>query len=314
LRALDDWTRVYSYSEGDHKSMHVLATGEGCKAEDEILFYRVDLKQPLPVKPGPRPAVEIAGGAVMSYEECASWLVELSYRLTANLEQSKGSVQLMRPRALKQKQTRVGWVGPEAINGLRMQLRLNALGQVFGAEIVSVAPRSFKHVASRLAAALPLDTVVICSGFATYIGVDAVPSSVRRDLIHLCDSKSPAHLEANFVTWLEIAHAEIEKDQQNPSADDDEKLLGIMLKGMLSHSKIGQFNHCQKATVLTGVRARHLNVATAERILNAHSELFQDSESRELFLWKDHHDGTQYFLNPRRIEDIKAMVEVRTNR
>ena len=78
---------------------------------------------------------------------------------------------------------------------------------------------------------------------------------------------------------------------------------------MLSHSKIGQFKHCQKATVLTGVRARHLNVAAAGRILDENSEVFRDTKSSSaLFLWKEHNDGRQYFLNPQEVEKIKALA------
>jgi hypothetical protein len=251
----------------------------------------------------------------MTHEECGRWLVELSYKLAVNSDQSRGSVRLMRPRPLKPKPIRVGWVGPETIGGLQLPLRLNAIGQVFGAEIVHVAPRSFAHVANRLAKASPLDAVVICSGFTSYIGVDAVPNSVRRDLIHSCDSKGLGDLEKQVVTWIGVAGAEIEKDQKNQSVDGNKELLGIMLKGMLSHSKIGQFSHCQKITVLTGVRARHLNVATAERILDDNSEVFQDTKpSDALFLWKDHHDGRQYFLNPQRVESARAIVAVPTSK
>ena len=78
---------------------------------------------------------------------------------------------------------------------------------------------------------------------------------------------------------------------------------------MLSHSKIGQFKHCQKATVLRRVRARHLNVAVAERVLEENSEAFQDTKSSNaLFLWKEHNDGRQYFLNPQEVEKVKVMV------
>jgi hypothetical protein len=314
LSALPAWSRVYSYPDGDSKSMHVLATTNGLDEDAEILFYRLDLRQPSRIKPGPRPAVEIVGGAIMTFEECGKWLVELSYGLLTNSDQFKGSVRLMRPRPLKPKPIRVGWVGPETLNGFQMALRLNAIGQVFGAEVVHVAPRSFVHVANRLAKVLPLDAVVICSGFTSYISSDAVPASVRRDLIHLCDSTWLRDLEEQIVTWVSVARTEIEKDQKNQSTDENQELLKIMLRGMWSHSKIGQFSHCQKTTVLTGVRARHLNVSTAERILEENSDVFQDTKAcTSLLLYKDHHDGRQYFLNPQQVETIKKLLAIATS-
>jgi toxin HigB-1 len=88
-----------------------------------------------------------------------------------------------------------------------------------------------------------------------------------------------------------------------------EHLLAIMLSGMLSHSKIGQFNHCQKATVLAGVRARHLNTSSAEGVLEKNSEAFQNTRKcSALFLFKEHNDGRQYFLNPHRVKEIKTLV------
>ncbi len=93
--------------------IQVLAVSEGCDTDPEVRFLRVDLKQQLRVKPGPRTAVQIVGGAVMSYEELRSWLVELSYKLAVLLDQPKSPVILQRPRPVKLKAIRVGWVGPE---------------------------------------------------------------------------------------------------------------------------------------------------------------------------------------------------------
>jgi proteic killer suppression protein len=88
-----------------------------------------------------------------------------------------------------------------------------------------------------------------------------------------------------------------------------ENLLAIMLRGMLSHKKIGKVNHCQKATVLAPVRARRLNASIAEGILEKNSEAFQDTRKcSALLLFKEHNDGRQYFLNPHRVEEIKALV------
>ncbi|MGB6945813.1 MAG: hypothetical protein WBE37_25670 [Bryobacteraceae bacterium] len=194
-----------------------------------------------------------------------------------------------------------------------MQPKLNAIGEVFGADIVQVGPRSYVHVAGKLAQMSPLDAAVICSGFASYIGIDAVPDSVSRELVHLCDSRVLGDLERATVALVEIAVAEVEGRQHRQSEGTAKEarraLLRVMLRGMLSHSKIGQFSHCQKETVLKGVRARHLSVAVAELILDKNSEVFQDTKSNDtLFLWKDHHDGRQYFLNPKQVERVREIV------
>jgi len=190
-----------------------------------------------------------------------------------------------------------------------MPMRLRAIGQVYGAEILHVPPRSYRDVTARIAGASPLDAAIICSHFAPYITVDAVPKNVGRERVHLCGSTSRSEMEQQVRGWIEVVTAEVETERHDQAADEDQMLLNIVLRGMLSHSKIGQFKHCQKATVLKGVRARHLNVANAERILNENSELFQDTKSSTaLFLWKEHNDGAQYFLNPQKVEEAKAMV------
>lgn len=315
LTALDGWTRVYRYPDGEHESIHIVATADNRNPDEEIFLYRIDLRQPPRPRPGPRPAVEIVGGGVMTYDQCAGWLVELSCKLAANPNQTQRLVILSRPRLLKPKQIRVAWVGPEIADSVVMPLRLRAIGQVCGAEIVHVSPRSYRDVAARLAGALPLEAVVICSRFAPYITIDAVPNRVRRDLIHFCSSTNRSELERQVREWIEVTIAEVENEQRDQPADHNQMLLNIMLRGMLSHAKIGQFNHCQKATVLTGVRARHLNVVVAERALDENSELFQDTKSSNaLFLWKEHNDGRQYFLNPQRVEQVKAMVAERVSK
>ena len=135
-----------------------------------------------------------------------------------------------------------------------------------------------------------------------------MPEHIGSHLIHVCESSDIQGLEEQIRTWIHIIQQSIANEAECPE-DEDEVLLKIMLRGMLSHSKIGPFNHCQKTTLLTGVRARHLNVAFAEDIVDRNTEQFQDSsESDALFLFKDHNDGRQYFLNPKRIGDIKRML------
>jgi hypothetical protein len=191
-----------------------------------------------------------------------------------------------------------------------MPSRLKAIGQVYGAEITHIAPRSFRDVKAKLAGTSALNSVIICSQFAPHINIEAaVPNAIPREMIHSCASFSREDLEEQVCSWVEIAVSTIENEAKGQADDENKRLLQVMLRGMLSHSKIGQFSHCQKATVLTGVRARHLNAAVAERILSENSESFQDTRSSSaLFLWKEHNDGRQYFLNPQEVERAKLLV------
>ena len=308
LTALVGWTRVYRYPEDEHHAIHVLASADSL--DDEILFYRIDLRQPPPKsRRAPRAAVEIAGGAVMTYEQCARWLVELSFKLAGMPDRASRSNTISRPRPMNPKPIRMAWIGPEILDGVAMTQRLRAIGAVYGIRIVQIAPRSYRDVTARLRESLPLDAAIICSHFAPYIGIDAIPDAIRREMVHVCGSRTCDDLESQVRAWAELAAQDIGSDSRDASADENQTLLNIMLRGMLSHSKIGQFNHCPKATVLSGVRARRLNVALAEGMLDRNSEIFQDTKSSEaLFLWKEHHDGRQYFLNPQRVPAVRALA------
>lgn len=177
-------------------------------------------------------------------------------------------------------------------------------------QLVQIAPKSFSHVQAQLKLASPVHTVIICSYFAPYVNTGAVPDGVPINLIHECNSANRADLEQQIVTWLDVVIPEIRTAQlATVPAKEDELLLGVILQGMLSHSKIGLNNHCQKETVLNRIRARHLNAAAGERILDENSEKYESTkESACLFLWKDHNDGKQYFLNPKTVPDVKTIV------
>ena len=312
LLAVVGWTRVFRYPVEDGEAIHVLAPAQ--MEDEELHFYRIDLRQPPASRRGrPKPAVEITGGAIMTYAECAGWLVNLALGLAKDRDRAQLHVKLARPRLLRPKQLRLACIGPHIVDGTAMPERLEAIGKVHGADILCIPIRTYRDVAARLAGALPLDTVIVCGHFAPHITFDAVPADVPRDLVHLCQSPEVAGLEDQVRAWIEIADAEVQKQAERRAADEEEVLLTIMLRGMISHSKIGQFSHCQKETVLTGVRARHLNASVAAGIVDANSEAFQDTkESTALFLWKDHNDGRQYFLNPMRIEQIKARLAAHT--
>jgi hypothetical protein len=83
---------------------------------------------------------------------------------------------------------------------------------------------------------------------------------------------------------------------------------------MLSHRKIGQFKHCLRETVFTSVRARRLNLSLAGRLLDLNSDQFEDNgQSEKLFLWKAHNEGNGYFLNPKKMKLIEAIVSTGTS-
>lgn len=306
LTALERWARVYQYPEGDHSLIHVLAPADGQDAE--LLLYRVDLLQPARIKPGPRPPVEILSGAVMTYDECAKWLTDLSYKQGIAHSHTKGTV-LQRPRLLKTPSLRIAWVGPEKLQGESLPARLRSLGTVMGAEITHVGPQTFAHVKARLAGLSPLDAVALCTGAATYITGAVAPKTLPSGALHHCYGTSLSEIEDELITLIETTRALREEARAHDGVDEQEELLRLMLRGMISHSKIGKFNHCDKDEVLTAVRARRLHVASADLLIDQHSEVFQETKTSEaLFLWKDHNDGRQYFLNPKKIEHIKALI------
>src|ERR1700733_10704591 len=144
LTVVTGWTRVFRYPEDDGDSIHVLAVTDSL---DGILFYRIDLRQlPPPSRRARRPNTQIVGGAIMTYEECAGWLIELSFKLAARPDEVKLQRVLQRPRQLKPKPIRLAWIGPEILDGVAMPLRLQAVGRVYGVEIVHVAPRRYAQV------------------------------------------------------------------------------------------------------------------------------------------------------------------------
>jgi hypothetical protein len=306
LTALDGWVRVYVCPDGEAERINILAPAE--TSEGDIVFYRLDFMQQRSRR-GPRHSVEAAGGAVMSYEECATWLIELSASWRANPDHKDRRFVRSRPCEIKPNKIRLAWVIPEVVEDRAIRERLLAVGDAYGVDIVHVAPRDFNDTKARLAKALPYDGAVICRHFAGHITEDAVSEQVPRTLIHFCDSVSLPDLEAQIRVWVEVVAEELERRRQYELVDEEKFLLDLMVRAMLSHSKIGEFSHCPRETVLKVVRGRHLNVPAAERVLDKNCEQHEDKKtSASLFLWKEHHDGRQYFLNPKRMPEIKPLA------
>jgi len=306
LPVLTSWARVYRFPQADADLLHVLAPAE--TEGDEFEYRRIELLQPRS-RSGPRPSAIIVGGAVMNRDECATWLIGLADSFAANPQNKQQQVILARPRLPKPDQMRLAWIGPEIVAGKAMKPRLAAIGRVLGAEIISVPPKNYRDVHARLADGGPIDAAVICERYAPYIGPEAIPATVNRDLIHMCGSVTQNDLEDQVRTWIEISVGVLASKAEANPADEEDLLLAIMLRGMLSHTKIGPFNHCGKTTVLTGVRARRLHVARAEVILDRNAESYQEKRDSDcLFLFKEHNDGAQYFLNARLVEDARKIV------
>jgi hypothetical protein len=307
LTALSGWARVYRYPDGDVEKIHVLAPSE--TADGDIAFYRLDFQQQRKSRRGPRPCVELIGGAVLRYEECATWLMDLAASWRADHDRKDLRFVISRPCMIKLNPIRLAWVVPEIVESQSVLERLLVIGDVYGVDIVHVPPREYDDTKGRLAKSLPYNAAVICTHFAPHITAEAVPIAISRDLIHFCNSEKLADLEAQIRVWIEVVAEELESRRQYESVDEEKFLLGLMVQAMKSHSKIGEFSHCPKETVLKVIRGRRLNVPAAERVLDQNVEQHESTKtSASLFLWKEHHDGRQYFLNPKRMAEIKPAI------
>jgi hypothetical protein len=306
LTGLFNWARVYRRPEDQSYTLHVIAPVE--RGDGELAFYRIDLRQPPMPKRGLRPAAELLACNTLDYNSCAAGLVDLAFHRATNRDSEQRYAVLARPCPISLPRIRMACVCPEILGAHRLATRLAAIGQVFGAEILHIGPRGYRDVKARLANATQLDAVLISQRFAPYIGQGAVPASVRPEMIDLCTSEDAAGIEEQAIAWIELCQQALSQKSAR-AADADATLLALMLQGMVNHDKIGQFNHCPKPTVLRRLRARHLNVAVAEAILDTNSEAYEEKrESAAYFLWKDHNDGRQYFLNPKLMEEIRERI------
>jgi hypothetical protein len=307
LTALSQWARVFRYPDAAGDVIHVLAPADD--DDGNLIFYRVDLRQPRQSRRGLRPDAEFIGSYILSDLECAAWLIELASAWDANPNEAQRRSILARPPIHPLRPIRLAWVGPELVAGLAPASRLTAIGKVYGADIVHVAPRGHRNVVAQIRLALPLHLAIVCSHFAPYITLDSIPAEVPRNYVHFCDSREWDGLEGQITTWLELCSDEILNNRAVEAEDEHRVMLALMLRAMLSHAKIGPFKHCQKQTVLKCIRSRRMNVPVAEQILDKNAEAFQDTRvSDAFFLWKPHDDGTRYFLNPRRVDEIRVLA------
>lgn len=178
-------------------------------------------------------------------------------------------------------------------------------------EITHVGPQSFAFVEGNLAGISGLNAVALCIGAATYITGDVAPKTLPPEALHHCYGTALTAIEDELITTIETTRARLQEAKAKERVNEQEELLRLMLRGMVSHPKIEQPLHCDRDEVLTAVLARRLNVPTANAILDDNCEAHQDTKtSHKLFLYKDHNDGRQYFLNPKKMEQIKALIAV----
>jgi hypothetical protein len=306
LPGLSNWSRVYRYSDDDGQHLRVLSSADD--ADGGVKFRVVEMLQP-PSRGGPRPAVKFVSAQEMSHEECARWLIDVAEEWENDPERAKRRLVLTSPNLRKSKRVKIAWVGPSLVETRAMKNRLVAIGRVYGVELVHVLPFSFAHVRAQLKQEMPLAAVIVARRFAPQITDAVVPDDLGRDMALFCESEGRDGLEQQIAEWIELV-AEKAVNTKEEAEGDERAILIVMLRGMISHSKIGQFNHCDRTTLLTGVRARQLSLAVAETILEKNSEQHQDSkDSEKYFLWKAHNDGNQYFVNSKKVHEIKLLIE-----
>jgi hypothetical protein len=129
--ALEGWSRVYGYPNGDEEMLHVIAPF--VDDEGNLNFYRLDFARAPRPRRGPRPSVQIIGGAAMNYEECGNWLVDLAQIWASDRSQQHRRFAIIRP-SLKPTRVRVAWVVPQVVDERSVEERLRAIGAVYGVE------------------------------------------------------------------------------------------------------------------------------------------------------------------------------------
>jgi hypothetical protein len=190
-----------------------------------------------------------------------------------------------------------------------MTNRLLAIGKVYGAQLIHILPYSFPHVRARLREEMPLRGVIVSRHYGPHLSDAIIPPGLEEATL-FCDSDDRPGLESQITSWIELVTEQLGSRDGTHTSTEKEIVLALMLRGMMSHSKIGQYSHCDRTTVLTAIRARKMNVAAAEELLDLHCDQYQETkESSAFLLWKDHNDGRQYFINPKKVEEIKRLLE-----
>ena len=304
LASLHEWARVYRYSVNGGHAFHVLALDES--GEDEPQIFRVDMWQP-PVKSrrSPPEPVTIKAAVAMTISATVAWLCKLARNWAPT---GSGTLVLQQPKLPRPRQPRIVVVGAPVLAGWSLSNEVFAIGRVLGAEIIFVKATDFRETRFRVFGHTALQGAILICAESPHISEGVLPASMDEAVIFQCEATEPDRIAQEVATAVELVIEHLDTCRQTPP-DEDALLLKLMLRSMRAHSKVGKFLHCPRETVLRVIRARRLNVPKAEELLTENSEKFsQTKEGQSYFLWKAHHDGDQYFLNPKLIQAIDALI------
>ncbi len=305
LCSLTAYSRVFRRNRPDGFDVSVLATAE--RAGGGLDYYVLDFDQPRGSQKYLLEAARLHRASVMTFEECAVWLEELYRRWDSHRDQA-----IMRSIPAPLPTERVGFVGPSMLGDVYLPCRLEAIGAVHGVNVSHVPHGGFVPVRKGLLEVMPLDGVFVCRNLRPAITLEAMPVGLDPNSVELNAATDPEHILGEFTTWIrEILKPQVAERRLACGADapgERTNLMCLMLSGMLSHNKIGQWSHCTVDNVLKGVRARGLNARLAAKILDENTELFCDRPSGMFFLWKEHGAARLYFLNPQKVATIKAFL------
>jgi hypothetical protein len=301
LRSIDCWCRLYRYPGPGIQNFALVASiciGEEIKF-DIIRFAQKDGKK------GKRSPIVFEEARSLDRKQLEEWLITLA---TTHFRNRDGRNMVMqRPPVVASPLPRIAWVGQPILAGTDLRINANAIGSVYGTEIVHLYPSSFRGTMSDLKDLGSLDAVYLDASVAIKFGDSVVPDAVPRGMVFKGQPLESVSDDLRAVSELVSDKA---RSVRLRELSEEDQVLCVMIRPMLSHSKIGQFSHCDRETLLSTVRAKRLNMPLAEQLLTDNSEKYSDTEqSGRIFLWKAHNDGDQYFLNPRRVADCRNLVE-----
>lgn len=302
LLSIESWCRLFRYSGPGIQNFELVAS---ICTGDSLRFDVISFTQPDPKK-GRRAPVTFQDARSLDHNDLTDWLIDLVACHFSNHDTR--NMVMQRPPVIASPSPRLAWVGEPILGGVDVRINAGAIGRVCGADIRHVYPRTFRGTMADLKGLGALDGVYLDSSVATKFGDSVVPGDVARGMIFVGKEITVDTVSSDLRTASELLSDQARSTRLAGIVEED-RLLCAMIRPMLAHSKIGQFSHCSRETLLTTVRARRLNVPLAERLLDENSEQFADTvQSDQIFLWKAHNDGDQYFLNPRRVPDCRALV------
>ena len=300
--SIECWCRLFRYPGPGIQNFELVAS---ICTGDSLRFDIIRFSQPDPAK-GRRAPVVFLDARSLDREQVTEWLIDLAARHFGRRDGR--NMVMQRPPVVAAPLPRLAWVGEPILGGADARPLAVAIGRVFGAEIRHLYPGSFPGTMVSLQREGPFDAVYLDASVTAKFGDAVVPLGVPKTMVFCGDVPTFDAVSLDLRGASEVVAAEARSARLKGISEEDQ-LMCAMIRPMLVHWKIGQFSHCSRETLLTTVRARRLNVPFAEQLLDRNSEQFSDTgESDQIFLWKAHNDGDQYFLNPRRIAACRALV------